>query len=76
MMTFEKSHQSFLRVEISDNENVNQKFLRPYNPSMPAKIMIGNEGYKRFRNITVHTKVGFRLATVIYILVLWSINSN
>ena len=59
---FRKSYQSFLRIEFSDKETVNQKFLRPYDVSMPAKITIRNDGYKRFRNITVQTKVGFQVA--------------
>ena len=59
---FRKSYQSFLRIEFSDQESVNQKFLRPYDISMPAKIMIRNDEYKRFRNITVQTKVCFQKA--------------
>ena len=59
---FRKSYQSFLRIEFSDKESVNQKFLSKHDVSMPAKIWIRNGGYKRFRNITVQTKVGFRIA--------------
>ena len=60
-MTFQKSDQSFLRIELSGEDNVNQTaFLRPYNPRMPAKLLIENDGYKRFKNITVNTKVGFQ----------------
>ena len=59
---FRKSYQSFLRIEFSDKEDVNHKILRPYDVSMPAKIMIRNDGYKRFQNITVQTKVGFQIA--------------
>ena len=58
---FRKSYQSFLRIDFSDKEGVNQKFLRPYDLSMPAKITIRNDGYKRFQNITVQTKVGFEI---------------
>ena len=46
--TFQKSDQSFLRIEFSDEERINQQFLRPYNPTTPTKIVIRNEGYKRF----------------------------
>ena len=56
-----KSDQSFLRITFSDKNGVNQKFLRPYNQPMPAKTVIRNGGYKRFQNITVQTKVGFRI---------------
>ena len=59
-MTFQKSDQSFLRIELSDEDIVNQKFFRPYNVSMPTKIVIRNDGYKRFKNITVQTQVGFQ----------------
>ena len=59
---FSKSYQSFLRIEFSDEERVNQELLTPYDVSMPAKIMIRNDGYKRFRNITVQTKIGFQIA--------------
>ena len=59
---FRRSYKSFLRIEFGDKEGVNQKFLRPYDVSMPAKIAIRNDGYKRFRNITVQTKVGFQMA--------------
>ena len=58
----QKSYQSFLRIEFSDEERVNQEFLTPYDVSMPAKIMIRNDGNKRFRNITVQTKVGFEIS--------------
>ena len=61
-MAFQKSDQSFLRMEFSDDDNVNQKFLRPLSQSMPAKIVIKSDGYKIFRNITVHTQVGFNMA--------------
>ena len=60
-MTYQKSDQSFLRIEFSDEERINQQFLRPYNPTTPTKIVIRNEGYKRFQNITVQTKVGFQI---------------
>ena len=62
-LKFQKSDQSFLRIEFSDEDGVNQKFLRPYNLSMPAKIVIRNDGYKKFKNITVHTQVGFQIAS-------------
>ena len=62
-LTFQKSDQSFLRIELSDKDGVNQKFLRPYNLSMPAKIVIRNDGYKKFQNITVHTQVGFQITS-------------
>ena len=45
---------------MSDKDGLNQKFLRPYNASMPAKIVIRNDGYKKFQNITVQTQVGFQ----------------
>ena len=57
-----KSDQSFMRVELSDEKSVNQKLLRRYDVSMLAKIVIHNDGYKRFQNITVKTKVGFQIA--------------
>ena len=61
-LTFRKSNQSFLRIKISDKEgNVNQEFLRPSNQQMPTKIVIRNDGYKKFQNVTVQTKVGFRI---------------
>ena len=60
-MTFQKPDQSFLRIEFSDKDIVNQKFLWPYTQPMPAKIVIRNDGYKRFQNITVQTKVGFQI---------------
>ena len=60
-MTFQKSDQSFLRIELSDKYGVNQKVLRPYSAPMPAKIVIRNDGYKKFQNITVHTQVGFEI---------------
>ena len=28
---------------------------------MPAKIVVQNDGYKKFQNITVHTQVGFQI---------------
>ena len=56
---FRKSYQSFLRIALNDEDSLKQKFLRPYNVSLPVKIVIRNDGYKRFRNITVQTKVGF-----------------
>lgn len=59
---FHKSYQPFLRIELSDKDGVNQKILRPYNHSMPAKIVIRNDGYKTFKNMTVNTQVGFRIA--------------
>ena len=62
-LKFQKSDQSFLRIELSDEDGVNQKFLRPYNASVPAKIVIRNDGYKKFQNITVHTQVGFQIAS-------------
>ena len=62
-LTFQKSDQSFLRIELSDKDGVNQKFLRPYDQPMPAKILIRNDGYKKFKNITVHTQVGFQIAS-------------
>ena len=62
-MTFRKSDQPFLRIDLSDKDGVNQKFLRPYNAPMPAKIVIRNDGYKKFKNITVHTQVGFQIAS-------------
>ena len=58
---FRKSDQSFLRIEFSDKDNVNQKFLRPYNQPMPAKIVIRKDGFKRFQKISVQTQVGFRI---------------
>ena len=62
-LTFQKSDQSFLRIELSDKDGVNQKILRPYNAPMQAKIVIRNDGYKKFQNITVHTQFGFRIAS-------------
>ena len=62
-LTFQKSDQSFLRIELSDKDGVNQKILRPYNAPMQAKIVIRNDGYKKFQNITVHTQVGFQIAS-------------
>ena len=62
-MTFRKSDQSFLRIELSDRDGVNQKILRRYNQPMPAKIVIRNDGYKKLQNITVHTQVGFQIAS-------------
>ena len=62
-LTFQKSDQSFLRIDLSDKDGVNQKFLRPYVQPMPAKILIRNDGYKKFKNITVHTQVGFQIAS-------------
>ena len=59
--TSRKSDQSFLRIELSDEDSVNQEFSMQYNQPMPAKIMIRNDGYKKFQNITVQTKVGFRI---------------
>ena len=59
---FLKSDQSFLRIELSDKGSAHQKFIRPYDVTMPAKIVIHsiyNFGYKRFQNVTVQTKVGF-----------------
>ena len=61
-MTFQKSYQSFLRIELTDRDRLNKKVLRPYNQPIPAKMVIRNDGYKRFQNITVQTKVGFRIA--------------
>ena len=61
-MTFQKSDQSFLRIEISDKKSVNQRNLRPFNQLTPAKIIIQNDGYKKFQNITVQTQVGFSIA--------------
>ena len=58
---FRKSHQSFLRIEFNDKDSKHQKFLRPFNSPVPAKIMIRNDGYKRFQNITVQTQIGFRM---------------
>ena len=60
-LTFQKSNQSFLRIELSDKDGVTQKYLRPYDQPMPAKILIRNDGYKKFQNITVHTQVGFQI---------------
>ena len=60
-MTFRKSDQSFLRIELSDKDGVNQKRLRHYNASMPATITIRTDGYKTFQNITVETQVGFQI---------------
>ena len=62
-LTFRKSDQSFLRIELSDKNGVNQKVLRPYNAPIPAKIVIRNDGYKKFQNITVHNQVGFQIAS-------------
>ena len=62
-LTFRKSDQSFLRIELSDKNGVNQKVLRPFNAPMPAKIVIRNDGYKKFQNITVHNQVGFQIAS-------------
>ena len=61
-LTFQKSDQSLLLLELSDKDGVNQKFLRPYNAPMPAKIVIRNDGYKKFQNITVHTQAGFQIS--------------
>ena len=58
---FKKSAQSFLRIDLSDKGDVNQQLLRPYESPMPAKIVIRNNGYKRFQNVTVQTKVGYRI---------------
>ena len=60
-MTFRKSDQSFLRIELSDKDHVHQEIFRPYDLQMPAKILIRNDGYKKFQNITVHTQVGFQI---------------
>ena len=46
---------------MNDNNSINQKLLMPYKHQEPAKIMLGNDGYKNFKNITVQTKVGFRI---------------
>ena len=55
-----ESYQPFLRIKPSDKEDrVNQEILRPSNQQMPTKIVIRNDGYKRFQNVTVQTKVGF-----------------
>ena len=62
-LTFQKSDQSFLRIDLSDKDGVNQKFLRPYDQPMPVKILIRNDGYKNFQNITVNTQVGFQIAS-------------
>ena len=59
MKIFRKSYQSFLRIALNDQDSFDQKILRPYEVSMPVKLVIRNDGYKRFRNITVQTKVGF-----------------
>ena len=61
-MTYQKSDQSFLRIDVSGKDGLNQKFLRPFNQPMPAKLVIQNDGYKKFQNITVQTKDGFRIA--------------
>ena len=61
-MIFRKSDQSFIRIEFSDEESVNQKILRPYGASMTTKIVIRNDGYKGFRNISVQTKCGSQVA--------------
>ena len=58
--TFRKSNQPFLRIEISDEDSVNHEILKPYNQPIPAKIVIYQDGNKRFQNITVQTKVGFQ----------------
>ena len=60
-LTFQKSDQSRLRIQFSDEDGVNQTLLRPYNACMPAKIVIRNDGYKKFQNITVNTQVGFQI---------------
>ena len=60
-MTFRKSDQSFLRIELSDKGGVNQKRLRPWDLPIPAKIVVQNDGCKKFQNITVHTQVGFQI---------------
>ena len=60
--TIWKSDQTFLRIKISHKDVVNQEILRPYDQSIPTKIMIINDGRKRFQNVTVQTKVGFRIA--------------
>ena len=47
-----------------NKDSVNEQFLRQYNQPMPAKIVIRNRGYKRFKNVTVHTKDGFRSVSI------------
>ena len=61
-MIFRKLDQSFIRIEFSDEESVNQKILRSYDKPMPTKIVIRNDGYKGFRNISVQTKFGSKVA--------------
>ena len=54
-----KLNQPFIRIQIeSDNP---EKFLRPFNQSMPTEIAIAYEGYKRFKNVTIQTEVSFQL---------------
>lgn len=54
-----KLNQPFIRIQIeSDNP---EKFLRPFNQSMPTEIAIAYEGYKRFKNVTIRTEVSFQL---------------
>jgi len=51
-----KSNQPFIRIQI-ESEN-QQKFLRPFNQSIPTEIVIGYEGFKAFKNVTIRTQVG------------------
>ena len=61
-LIFRESYQPFLRIKISDQKGrVNQESLRPSNQKMPTKIVIRNDGYKRFQNMTVQTKVCFQI---------------
>lgn len=50
-----KSNQPYIRIQIESDNPV--KILRPFNQSMPTKIEIGYEGYKRFKNVTIRTEV-------------------
>ena len=54
-----KSNQPYIRIQLESDNPV--KILRPFNQSMPTKIEIGYEGYKRFKNVTIRTEVSFQL---------------
>ena len=61
-----KSNKPYIRIQLESDNPV--KNLRPFNQSMPTKIEIGYEGYKRFKNVTIQTEVSYQINPKIFSL--------
>ena len=59
MTHFRKSNQPFIRIHVESDNSA--KFLRPFDLLSPVEIFIKYGGYKRFKNVTIRSEVGYQI---------------